>query len=131
MGEEVRLGSVRVVLLDERMVFLVWGVILPMLPMFRPLQSSYCFQHPFSWRLAHTITSPLSSPMASITLSADQHKNLDMRKVLGYSQHGCEKGAEGTECASRPILLLGLGFLLGPSSDTSLDGILGSRLGLR
>ena len=48
------------------------------------------------------------------SLSADQHKNLDMRKVLGYSQHGCEQGAEETECAARPILLLGLGSLLGP-----------------
>ena len=38
VGEEVRLGRVRVVLLDERIVFLVWGVIMPMLPMFRPLQ---------------------------------------------------------------------------------------------
>ena len=47
-------------------------------------------------------------------LSADQHKNLDMRKVLVQSQHSCEQGAEETECAARPILLLGPGSLLGP-----------------
>ena len=75
VGEEVRLGRVRVVLLDEPVVLLVWGVesnpthIMPMLPTFRPLQCSYCFQHPFSCRLAHITTISLSSLMASIALS--------------------------------------------------------------
>ena len=75
VGEEVRLGRVRVVLLDERVVLLVWGVgsnpthIMLMLPTFRPLRCAYCFQHPCSCRLAHITTTPLSSLMTSIALS--------------------------------------------------------------
>ena len=69
VGEEVRLGRVRMVLLDERVVLLVWGVglnpthIMPILPTFRPLHCSCCFQHPILCGLAHiTTTSPAFLP---------------------------------------------------------------------
>ena len=50
VGEEDRLGRARVVLLNQRVVLLVWGVesntthIMPMVPTFRPLRCSYHFQ---------------------------------------------------------------------------------------